>query len=321
MKARMGNERGAQFGDAERAEAEISAAIDAFLQYAAVERGLSQHTLTAYGHDLARFGAHLSERKLPSLGSLSRGDVTGFLERLASNGLSARSRSRALVSVRRFVRFLIEREVLGEDPVEQVSAPRLEKKLPRTLSTQEVVSMIEATDPGTPLGLRDRSMLEVLYGAGLRVSELIGLPMDAVEFRAGVVRVVGKRGKERIVPLSEYALGLLEKYLREARPPLAGRSRCDALFLTRRGKQMTRQNFFGRLRQMALRAGLAAERVSPHVLRHAFATDLLEGGADLRAVQAMLGHEDLSTTEIYTHVSRRRLRSTVEKHHPRGSGG
>ncbi|MBW2713789.1 MAG: tyrosine-type recombinase/integrase, partial [Deltaproteobacteria bacterium] len=181
-------------------------------------------------------------------------------------------------------------------------------------------SLIDATDPKTALGLRDRAMLEVLYGAGLRVSELIGLDLTSLDPRAGLIRVLGKGNKERLIPLSEIAFERVNEYLRDARPRLLGKKRSEALFLSRRGGGMTRQNFFARLRQLATQAGLAPERVSPHILRHAFATDLLEGGADLRAVQAMLGHEDLSTTEIYTHVTRGRLRETVEKHHPRGSG-
>jgi integrase/recombinase XerD len=182
--------------------------------------------------------------------------------------------------------------------------------------------LIEAVDVELPLGLRDRAMLEVLYGGGLRVSELVGLPLSGLDLRGGLVRVMGKGRRERIVPLGEPALRALEEWLERGRPVLARASSrsSDAVFLSRRGSGMTRQNFFSRLRGIARSAGIAQERVSPHVLRHAFATDLLEGGADLRAVQTMLGHADLSTTQIYTHVSRRRLRDTVEQRHPRGGG-
>jgi integrase/recombinase XerD len=183
----------------------------------------------------------------------------------------------------------------------------------------DVERLLAAVEGEDALALRDRAMLEVLYGAGLRVSELVSLPLGAVDRRGGLLRVLGKGRRERLVPLGEPALESLDRYLEEARPRLLqGRRATDAVFLTRRGRAMTRQNFFVRLRACASRAGLSADRVSPHVLRHAFATDLLEGGADLRAVQAMLGHADLSTTQIYTHVGRGRLREMVETHHPRG---
>jgi len=295
-------------------------ALDDFLRYAAVERGLSRHTIEAYGRDLRRFLGFLSARS-KALAAVRRSDILEFLETLEADKLCARTRMRYTVSIRRFVKFLIERGVIRENPLEHMLPPRLEKRLPRTLSTAEVVRLIEAADPKAILGLRDRAMLEVLYGAGLRISELIQLPLGAVDFRGGVLRVVGKGDKERLVPLSDVGVEALQHYLRDERPLLASRGRSDAIFLSRRGGPMTRQNFFLRIRQLARKAGLASNRVSPHVLRHSFATDLLEGGADLRAVQAMLGHEDLSTTEIYTHVSRGRLRKTVERHHPRGQGG
>ena len=182
--------------------------------------------------------------------------------------------------------------------------------------------MIAEIDTGTPLGLRDRAMLEVLYGAGLRVSELVTLPLSALDARAGLLHVTGKGGKERVVPVGGAALAAVAAYLAEARDRLRGKlaSETDALFLSRRGSAMTRQNFFALIRKLAQRAGIPSERVSPHVLRHAFATDLLDGGADLRSIQSMLGHSDLSTTQVYTHVSRSRLRKTVEEHHPRGGG-
>jgi integrase/recombinase XerD len=209
---------------------------------------------------------------------------------------------------------------LGVDPVEGVSAPRFSSPLPRIVRSDEAVALIEAVDPSSPLGLRDRAMLEVLYGSGLRVSELVSLPLSGLDLRAGWVRVLGKGSKERVVPLGEPAVAAVEAYLAGGRPVLerAASRRSEAVFLSRRGAAMTRQNFFTRLRGIAQQAGVPSERVSPHVLRHAFATDLLEGGADLRAVQSMLGHSDLSTTQIYTHVGRAKLRDTVEKRHPRG---
>jgi integrase/recombinase XerD len=295
----------------------LAAALEAFLADAAVERGLAPRTLEAYGRDLARFAGHLERRGVRALAEVRREHVTGFAASLEREGLGARSRARALVAVRRWLRHA---GVAGADGSGGVALPRFSAPLPRVLRADESEALVEAADPATPLGLRDRAMLEVLYGAGLRVSELVGLPLAALDARAGVLRVRGKGGRERLVPLGEPALAALGAWLAQGRPRLArrGAGACDAVFLSVRGRPMTRQNFFLRLRDLARVAGIEAARVSPHVLRHAFATDLLEGGADLRAVQAMLGHADLATTQIYTHVSRARLRETVERRHPRG---
>jgi integrase/recombinase XerD len=296
--------------------------VDAFLAEAAVERGLAPKTIEAYARDLARLLAFLEAQGVTRVSALRREHLTQFLVALERAGLSARSRARGLVAVRRLLRSLGAAGALREDPAEGLASPRFDRTLPRLLRGDEAAALIEANDDATPLGLRDAAMLEVLYGGGLRVSELVSLPLGALDARGGILRVMGKGRRERIVPLGEPALLAVERYLAQARPALArrGARRSDALFLSRRGGPMTRQNFFGRLRGAARRAGIPTQKVSPHVLRHAFATDLLEGGADLRAVQAMLGHADLSTTQIYTHVSRRRLRETVEARHPRGSG-
>jgi integrase/recombinase XerD len=300
----------------------LDAARDAFLVHAAVERGLSPRTIEAYGRDLARFVAHLERAGIAKPNAVRREHVSGFARSLERAGLGARSRARALVAVRRWLRHAGAAGT-GEDPCAGVPAPREKRPLPRVLRPDETEALIAAALRDGPLALRDRAMLEVLYGAGLRVSELVGLPLSGVDRRAGWLRVLGKGRKERIVPLGEPALEALDAYLADARPLLAKRStrECEAVFLSRRGSAMTRQNFFLRLRDLARRADIPIDRVSPHVLRHAFATDLLEGGADLRAVQSMLGHADLSTTQIYTHVSRARLRETVERRHPRGAGG
>jgi len=300
--------------------AELGPSLDGFLAHASVERGLAPRTVEAYGRDLSRFLAHLERHRVRRPSELSREHVTGFMASLERQGLGGRSRARALVAVRRFLRHIGAAGALGRDPVEGVQTPRFSQPLPRILRSDEVVALIEAVDPDTPLGLRDRAMLEVLYGSGLRVTELVSLPLSGLDLRSGWVRVLGKGSKERVVPLGEPALAALESYLREGRPVLARAAsrRSEAVFLSRRGAAMTRQNFFTRLRGIARRADVPGDRVSPHVLRHAFATDLLEGGADLRAVQSMLGHSDLSTTQVYTHVSRSRLRETVEKRHPRG---
>ncbi len=298
----------------------VESAIEGFLAHAAVERGLSPRTLDAYARDLGRFARYLVRRRVRVLADVRRTHVTGFAQALEREGLGPRSRTRALVSTRRLLRHFAARGALPEDPTEGVATPRFERSLPRVLRPDETAALIEAADPSTPLGLRDRAMLEVLYGAGLRVSELVGLPLGGLDLRGGLLRVMGKGRRERLVPLGEPARAALEAYLADARGVLARPASrdCDAVFLSRRGRPMTRQNFFERLRALARRAGLPSERVSPHVLRHAFATDLLRGGADLRAVQTMLGHADLSTTQIYTHVDRAHLRETVDRRHPRG---
>ncbi|MGI9591664.1 MAG: site-specific tyrosine recombinase XerD [Myxococcota bacterium] len=298
----------------------LGASLDGFLAHASVERGLSPRTVEAYGRDLTRFLAHLEREQVRRPQQLRREHVTGFLASLEAQGLGGRSRARALVAVRRFLRHLGAVGALGGDPVEGVQTPRFRPPLPRVVRSDEAVALIEAVAPDDPLGLRDRAMLEVLYGSGLRVTELVSLPLSGLDLRGGWLRVLGKGSRERVVPLGEPALAALASYLEEGRLALvrAAARPSEAVFLSRRGAAMTRQNFFTRLRVIARRAGVPSDRVSPHVLRHAFATDLLEGGADLRAVQSMLGHADLSTTQVYTHVSRSRLRETVEERHPRG---
>jgi len=300
-------------------------ARDAFLDHCRVERGLAPATVKAYGADLARFVARTARAGATRSDALERRHVSDFLASLAREGLSARSRARMLVSVRRFVRFLATEGALARDVLVGIETPRQTRPLPRTLAPEETAALIDAARGDGPLGLRDHAMLELVYACGLRVSELVGLPLSALDRRRGVVRVVGKGRRERLVPVGAPAQAALAEYLASGRPALArsaGAGRVsDAVFLSSRGAAMTRQNFFARVRALARRAGLSADRVSPHVLRHAFATDLLEGGADLRAVQSLLGHADLATTQIYTHVSRARLRETVERFHPRGAGG
>ena len=302
--------------------ASISRAIDSFLHHASVEQGLAPRTVEAYSRDLVRFADHVEQEGVRRLADIERPQVTGYLRALEESGLSARSRRRMLVSVRRFLRYALATGRIRHDPTEGVVSPRSGRRLPKRIRPEETEALLEACAGEDPLSVRDRAMVEVLYGGGLRVSELVGLPIGALDLRAGWVRVRGKGGKERLVPLGEPAIEAIERYLREARPKLLARSGGDPeeLFLGRHGAAMTRQNFFLRLRAHARKAGLPTDRVSPHVLRHAFATDLLDGGADLRAVQTMLGHADLSTTQVYTHVSGRRLRDLVEKRHPRGAG-
>ena len=301
---------------------DLDALRDAFLNYVRLEQGLAQRTVEAYARDLNRFVDFASREGSRKGSDLKRETVVGFLELLEAEGLGARSRARALSSLRRMLAFAAERDQLEEDPLEGVIGPRVTAKLPVVIRPDETEALVAAVDTTKPMGLRDGAMVELLYGAGLRVSELVALPLSGLDTRGGLVRVVGKGNKERIVPVGEAALAALEVYLEEGRPELLGArpDRSRAVFLTRRGGPMTRQNFFLLLRKLARRAGIPQERVSPHVLRHAFATDLLEGGADLRSIQAMLGHSDLATTQIYTHVDRGRLRASVETRHPRGSG-
>jgi len=300
----------------------LGAAVEAFLQHASVERGLAPKTIEAYGRDLDRFVEHLQIAGVRKPADVTREHLSAHLHALERTGLGARSRARALVSMRRFLQHQGVLNRSGEDPLAGIGKPKFDAQLPRILRTDETEALIGAADPTTALGLRDRSMLEVLYGAGLRVTELVSLPLGAIDRRSGILRVTGKGRRERIVPLGEYAMSALDDYLEMSRPTLVSKAKpeCDAIYLTRRGTAMTRQNFFVRIRALARIAGIPSERVSPHVLRHAFATDLLEGGADLRVVQTLLGHSDLSTTQVYTHVSQSRLRETVERRHPRGSG-
>ncbi len=299
--------------------ADVESVVDAYLLHARLERGLARNTITAYARDLARFLTGLGERPLASLG---RDDIRRYIAQMESDGLAPSSRARGLVAVRRLFRFAVAEGLIEGDPTTGVLSPKVDRALPKVLAEEETRALIQAAAEDTPLGLRDVAMLEVLYGAGLRVSELVTLPLSGLDRRSALLRVVGKGGHERVVPVGGAALAAVERYLDDGRPQLLGKRRdsTHALFLTRRGGPMTRQNFFSLLRKLALRAGIPRERVSPHVLRHAFATDLLDGGADLRSIQAMLGHADLVTTEIYTHVGRAKLEATIARHHPRGGG-
>lgn len=295
---------------------------DRYLNHARLERGLAKKTIEAYARDLLRFIHYAEAVGISRPEDLTRVCVLGFVDQLADEGLAASSRARILSALRRMIAFAASRDWLESDPLEGIAGPRRVRPLPRVLRVDETEALLAVVDTSTPLGLRDRAMIELLYGSGLRVSELVSLPLSGFDSRAGLIRVIGKGDKERVVPVGESALAALTEYLREGRPRLLG-NRSDpsrSIFLSRRCSPMTRQNFFLLLRNLARKAGIPQERVSPHVLRHAFATDLLEGGADLRSIQAMLGHSDLATTQVYTHVSRGRLRDTVEERHPRGTG-
>lgn len=290
--------------------------IEAFADALWVERGLSENTLAAYRADLLGLAVWLAERG-GSLLTARRDELLDYLAARVQQGVRPRSAARFLSSVRQFYRHLIRQGRITTDPSARIDAPKLGRALPKSLTEAEVEALLAAPDPGDLLGLRDRTMLEVLYATGLRVSELVHLTVDQVNLRQGVVRITGKGRKERLVPFGEEASGWLERYLREVRPPLLHGRLSDILFPTQRGAGMTRQAFWLIIKRYAGKASIA-KSLSPHTLRHAFATHLLNHGADLRVVQLLLGHSDLSTTQIYTHVARERLKSLHATHHPRG---
>lgn len=291
--------------------------LDGFCDALWLEDGLSPRTLESYRRDLTQFAIWLRTRG-GDLPGAQAGDLQGFLgERGLKQGIAARSIARQLSALKRYYRWLIRQGRREDDPTLAIDAPRLPRPLPKSLSEADVEALLAAPDPDTDLGLRDRAMLELLYACGLRVSELTGLPLAGVSLDMGVVKVMGKGAKERLVPMGEVAADWIGRYLGEARPALLRGRASDALFVTRRGTAMTRQMFWQLINGHALSAGIAAH-LSPHTLRHAFATHLLNHGADLRVVQMLLGHADISTTQIYTHVARERLKQLHAKHHPRG---
>jgi integrase/recombinase XerD len=295
----------------------VEEAIEGFTYYLKVERNRSDHTVESYARDLRRFSAWLEGRGVRDPRAVERSHVADWLVALDREDLGLRSIARARTSVRQLFKFLIKEGTVELDPTALVDAPRFAAPLPTVFTTQHVEKLLAAPDRTDPLGLRDAAMIEVLYATGLRVSELVGLTLASIDADVGLVKVRGKGDKERLVPIGDRALALIGRYLREARPLHDLGGRAPTVFVTRRGKRMTRQNFWQRLGAHARAAGLRG-KVSPHVLRHSFATHLLEHGADLRALQAMLGHADISTTQIYTHVTRVRLQRLHAEFHPRG---
>lgn len=292
-------------------------AVEGFLYHLAVERHVSTHTQTAYRSDLVRFRDFLTLRGRTTPAQVHRDDVTAFLVELHEGGLGLRSVNRVRSAIRSLFKFLVRDSIITDDPTVLVDAPRFLEPLPTFLSTADVDTLLAAPDRSTPLGLRDAAMIEVMYATGMRVSELVGLQWHQLDTDLGVFRVRGKGDKERMIPIGDQALGLLRDYARYARPRFDPQSRSADLFVSQQGEGMTRQNFWLRITRYARSAGLRG-KVSPHVLRHSFATHLLEFGADLRSVQAMLGHSDIKTTQIYTHVTRTRLKAIYRKFHPRG---
>lgn len=290
--------------------------LDYFLNYLVVEKGLAANSLDAYGRDLRRYLDHLQRCKITRPDAIGQGEVLSFLESLKVLGLAARSRARSLSALRSFHRFLCRENYAAVDPTQLLEAPRILRPLPRLLSIAEVDKLLGAPQGDSPLALRDRALLEVLYATGLRVSELVMIKQSEINRDIGCLRTVGKGSKQRLVPLGEVALAAVEEYLAKGRQAFKPRVNCATLFLNRRGLGLSRQGFWKILRRHARLAGIEG-KIYPHMLRHSFATHLLENGADLRAVQTMLGHADISTTQIYTHVVRERLKQVHQKYHPR----
>ncbi len=291
--------------------------IDRFCDALWLEQGLSQATIAAYRSDLVLAERFLGERGCGDLAVATRDDLLAYLEQRRAQRASARTAARLLSTLRRFYRYLLREGRIEADPTVLIDSPKQPRPLPKSLSEEQVERLLAAPDSSTPLGLRDRAMLELIYATGLRVSELVGLKLSQAGMAQGLVRVIGKGNKERLVPLGEEAIGWLNRYVGEARTHLIKRHATDALFVTARGGPLTRQAFWHNIKRYARRARIETA-LSPHTLRHAFATHLLNHGADLRVVQMLLGHADLSTTQIYTHVARARLKELHARHHPRG---
>jgi integrase/recombinase XerD len=291
--------------------------LDQFLHYLIVEKGLAKNTIEAYSHDLNRFSDYLKAKGIQDILNVGKFDVRAFLLILKRQGLSTKTISRNLVAIRTFFKFLIQEGILEANPIEEVGSPTVAKTLPEILTLKEVEELLEQPNIKTPLGIRDRAMLEMLYATGMRVSELTRLPMNQVNLEGGYVLIYGKGSKERMVPLGSEAMKWLALYLRMARGRFAKRKESNALFISRSGKGMSRQRFWRSLKEYGRKAGIR-KRISPHLLRHSFASHLLERGADLRSVQIMLGHVDISTTQIYTHVTGERLKKIHQRYHPRG---
>ncbi len=290
--------------------------IEGFLDDLWSSKGLSDNTLAAYRNDLRHFDQYLQGRGL-TLSTAGRDAVQDYLGFRFDKGVAESSSARLKSSLRRFFGFLLRRQLITEDPMARIASTKLKRKLPGSLSEAEVDALLAEPIREDPVEARDKAMLELLYATGLRVSELVGLTLEQVSLRQGLVRITGKGGKERLVPMGEAAVSEIESFLKLARAELLGGKQSDVVFPSKRAQMMTRQTFWHRIKLYALRAGISTE-LSPHTLRHAFATHLLNHGADLRVVQLLLGHSSLSTTQIYTHVANARLQSLHQQHHPRG---
>jgi integrase/recombinase XerD len=291
--------------------------LDQFLHYLIVEKGLSKNTIDAYSHGLTRFLSYLREKGVQEIQEVGKLHIRGFILALRRKNLNTKSIVRDLVAIRSFFRFLIQEGILESNPAEELESPKVAKTLPEILTLKEIEQILEQPNVHTPLGIRDRAMLEMLYATGMRVSELTQLPIHQVNLEGGYVLLYGKGSKERIVPLGGESMKWVTIYLKTARGILSKGKENLSLFINRSGKGMSRQRFWKSLKDYARRAGLR-KRITPHLLRHSFASHLLERGADLRSVQMMLGHVDISTTQIYTHVTGERLKKVHKQYHPRG---
>lgn len=291
--------------------------VDEYLNFLAVEKGVSLNTLEAYSRDLNRFIDFVERRGIQKIGDITSNDIIALLGYLKSGGLVSNSVNRTLAAIRGFYKYLLSEKAIDENPVSNIDLAKVWMRLPDTLSREEVNLLLEQPDVKTLLGVRDAAMLELMYATGIRVSELVSLTMNNINWQVGYIIVLGKGSKERIVPIGRKAFECLNTYLDKARPKLFREGSTNIIFLNRSGKGLTRQGFWKIVRKYAMKAGLM-KKVHPHTFRHSFATHLLEGGADLRSVQVMLGHSDISTTQIYTHVTRERLKDIHKKYHPRG---
>ncbi len=293
------------------------ALIDRFCDHLWLEDGLADLTLAAYRRDLETFASWLGKERARSLDTVVSGDLEAYLAWRFAHRSQPSSAARYSSALKRFYRYLLRENLIASDPTLNLDRPKLPRALPKTLTETDVERLLNSADSDTTLGLRDRAMLETLYATGLRVSELVGLKLTALNLNDGVLRVTGKGNKDRLVPLGEESVQWLRRYMAEARPQLLEKRLSDAVFVTARGEGMTRQAFWHLIKRRALATGITRP-LSPHTLRHAFATHLLNHGADLRVVQMLLGHSDISTTQIYTHVARERLKQLHAQHHPRG---
>ena len=291
--------------------------LDAFIDNIWIEKGLSQNTLDSYRSDREQFSSWLEKNNLSYINT-SKKEILSYLSFLFQKGLGSKTVARKLSSLKSFFRYLVFKSIIPNDPSSEVETPKLLKSIPKSISEKEVEALLAAPDEETDIGLRDKTMIETLYSCGLRISELTNLEMLNLNLRQGVIRVIGKGQKERLVPMGDQLIGLLELYISSSRKNLLNKRHSDFLFLSTRGQRMTRQSFWHRIKHYCLASGFEPDKISPHVLRHAFATHLLNNGADLRVVQLLLGHSDLNTTQIYTEVARQRLKRLHTEHHPRG---
>jgi integrase/recombinase XerD len=296
----------------------LNLTIEDFIHYLVVERGLAPNTIESYKRDLVKYAEYLKKvETVSSFEEVTREHIIAFMRYMMENGKSSKTIARHIASIRSFHQFLLREHIMDKDPSVHIETPQVERTLPKVLSPDEVEALLTAPDESTPFGRREKAMLELLYATGIRVTELMNLNVEDVHMTMGFVRCIGKGDKERIVPMGKMASEALQKYIEESRPKLLKRNQKEeALFLNHHGRRLTRQGFWKILKKLALSAQIEKE-LTPHTLRHSFATHLLENGADLRAVQEMLGHADISTTQIYTHVTKKRLKDVYNEFHPR----